>query len=48
MKIAEILAQPKPSISFEVFPPKKDKPLEGTKDIVARIAAERPSFMSVT
>ena len=48
MKISEILARPGPSVSFEVFPPKKDRPLEGTKEIVARIAAERPSFMSVT
>lgn len=48
MKISEILARPGPSVSFEVFPPKKDRPLEGTKDLVAAIAAERPSFMSVT
>ena len=48
MKISEILARPGPSVSFEVFPPKKDRPLEGTKEIVAAIAAERPSFMSVT
>ena len=48
MKISEILRRTGPSVSFEVFPPKKDKPLEGTKDIVARIAAEHPSFMSVT
>ena len=48
MKISEILARPGPSVSFEVFPPKKDRPLEGTKDLVATIAAERPSFMSVT
>ncbi len=48
MKISTILAQQGPSVSFEVFPPKKDKPLAGTKDIVAQIAAEKPSFMSVT
>ena len=48
MKISEILAKGGPSVSFEVFPPKKDRPLEGTKEIVAAIAAERPSFMSAT
>ena len=48
MKISEILAKREPSISFEVFPPKKDRPLEGTKEIVSEIAAEGPSFMSVT
>ena len=48
MKISEILAIRRPSISFEVFPPKKDKPLEGTKEVVAEIAATRPAFMSVT
>lgn len=48
MKISEILAKGGPSVSFEVFPPKKDRPLEGTKEIVAQIAAAAPSFMSVT
>ena len=48
MKIRDILARRRPAVSFEVFPPKKDRPLEGTKEIVAKIAAEGPSFMSVT
>ena len=48
MRISDILAQDRPSVSFEVFPPKKDKPLEGTKEIVAEIAAAGPAFMSVT
>lgn len=48
MKISSILERAAPSISFEVFPPKKDRPLAGTKEVVARIAAERPAFMSVT
>ena len=48
MKISSILERAAPSISFEVFPPKKDHPLAGTKEVVARIAAERPAFMSVT
>ena len=48
MRISDILAQARPSVSFEVFPPKKDKPLEDTKEIVAEIAAVDPAFMSVT
>ncbi len=48
MKISEIVAKGCPSVSFEVFPPKKDRPLEGTKEIVSEIASEKPSFMSVT
>ena len=39
MKISSILAKPQPSVSFEVFPPKKDRPLEGTKELVSEIAA---------
>ena len=34
MKISSILAKAQPSVSFEVFPPKKDRPLEGTKELV--------------
>ena len=48
MKISSILAKPQPSVSFEVFPPKKDRPLEGTKELVSEIAATGPAFMSVT
>lgn len=48
MKITDILAQPKPSLSFEVFPPKKDAPLEPVRAAVARLAKASPSFMSVT
>ena len=47
-KISDVLSLKKPSLSFEVFPPKRDKPLEGTKEIVSEIALTRPSFMSVT
>ena len=48
MRISDILARGVPSVSFEVFPPKRDIPLEGTKEVVSEIAAERPAFMSVT
>ena len=48
MKIRDILAEGRPSVSFEVFPPRKDAPFAPVKDAVARLAKERPSFMSVT
>ena len=48
MKIKDILAAGRPSVSFEVFPPKKDAPFGPVKEAVARLARARPSFMSVT
>ena len=48
MKISEVLKNDRPSISFEVFPPKKDAPFEPVKNAVTRLAAQHPSFMSVT
>jgi methylenetetrahydrofolate reductase (NADPH) len=48
MKITEILARPQPSLSFEVFPPKKEAPLEPVRAAVARLAKAAPSFISVT
>ena len=48
MKISEILKDNKPSISFEVFPPKTDSNFEAVKEAVDKIASLKPSFMSVT
>ena len=48
MKIKDILAGAKPTLSFEVFPPKRDLPLEPVKAAVSRLAAEKPAYMSVT
>lgn len=48
VKIKDILAMEKPSVSFEVFPPKKDAPFKPVRDAVARLALQKPSFMSVT
>lgn len=48
MKIRDILSGAKPTLSFEVFPPKRDLPLEPVKAAVARLAAEKPAYMSVT
>ena len=48
MKIKDILSAGKPSVSFEVFPPKADASFEPIRAAVARLAEQRPSFMSVT
>ena len=59
MKIIEIIKSEKPTVSFEIFPPKRPEPslfgqseeqaaMERTKNVVRQIAAERPAFISVT
>ena len=48
MKISEIIAGKKPSLSMEVFPPKTDDKFEGVMDATMKIAKLSPSFMSVT
>jgi len=48
MKISDIVSSGRLSVSFEVFPPKKDAPLEPVKETVARLCRAKPSFMSVT
>ncbi|MBP5198989.1 MAG: methylenetetrahydrofolate reductase [NAD(P)H] [Lachnospiraceae bacterium] len=48
MKITEILKQDRLGLSFEVFPPKTDSKFESVKAATEKIAALKPSFMSVT
>ena len=48
MKIREILAQGRPTISFEVFPPKKEADYQSVEAAALKIAGLRPDFMSVT
>ena len=48
MKISSLLIAGKPTVSFEVFPPKRDLPLDPVKAAVRALAAEKPSFISVT
>ena len=48
MKITEIINSNKPSLSFEVFPPKTTDKFDGVLEAVERIADLSPSFMSVT
>jgi len=59
MKILDILRKDRPSVSFEIFPPKRQDPatvsaaeaeaaLEKTKAVVTELAKLGPSFVSVT
>ena len=59
MKISELVVTDRPSVSFEIFPPKRPEPslfgereaaeaMARTKEVVRKIAAEKPSFISVT
>ncbi len=48
MKVKDLLTADKPSISFEVFPPKTESNFESVRTATEEIAKLRPSFMSVT
>ena len=48
MKIKDILSQGKPTLSFEVFPPKTEDKYESVERAAAEIAKLNPAFMSVT
>ena len=48
MKIIDILRQDRPTLSFEVFPPKTSDSYASVAQATQEIAALRPDFMSVT
>ena len=48
MKIINILSRDQMSLSFEVFPPKKETSYESVREATEEIAALKPAFMSVT
>ena len=48
MKITEIINHDTPTISFEVFPPKKDTDFVEVERAVLEVAASHPAYMSVT
>lgn len=48
MKIIDIITGEKPSLSFEVFPPKTSDKFESVKEVTEEIARLSPSYMSVT
>ena len=48
MKITEIIGGKKPSLSFEVFPPKTSDNFDSVMSACEKIAQLKPSYMSVT
>ena len=48
MKIIDIMRQDRPTLSFEVFPPKTSASYQSVERATREIAALRPAFMSVT
>ncbi len=48
MKITEIISGSRPSLSFEIFPPKTGDKFEGVMQAAKAIAALKPDYMSVT
>ena len=48
MKLKELFSLPKPTLSFEVFPPKAEDLFEKVKDAIGEIADLKPDYMSVT
>ena len=48
MKISEIYKNKKRSLSFEIFPPKKDDELRNIDDTLAVLCELKPDFISVT
>lgn len=48
MKIADKIAQQRPSFSFEFFPPKDEEAMERLFETVAKLRPYEPTFVSVT
>ncbi|MBQ4416667.1 MAG: methylenetetrahydrofolate reductase, partial [Butyrivibrio sp.] len=48
MKIREILSDKRPTLSYEVFPPKKEADFKSVEEAAVEIAGLKPDFMSVT
>lgn len=48
MKISSLFEEKKPVLSFEIFPPKKEKDLENIGDILSELSYLNPDFISVT
>ncbi len=48
MNISQLLSQKKVTVSFEIFPPKKQDAFESVRETTRELAALHPDFMSIT
>jgi len=48
MKIRDMLKEKETTVSFEVFPPKRDYPIESIHDTIKELKDLKPDFISVT
>lgn len=48
MRISELFKKNKPVVSFEIFPPKMDTPMETIYDSLKQFSEMKPGFISVT
>jgi methylenetetrahydrofolate reductase (NADPH) len=48
MKISEILNSKKVTLSFEIFPPKKQEAFNSVKETALRLCSSKPDFISIT
>ena len=48
MNIADMFKEDRTVLSYEVFPPKGDKPIESIYDTLDELGKLRPDFISVT
>lgn len=48
MKIRDMFKEKSPTVSFEVFPPKKDYPIESIYETIDELQDLKPDFISVT
>lgn len=48
LTVKDIMASTKPSVSFEIFPPKGDLTEEAAREVVQELSDLRPDFISVT
>lgn len=48
MKIRDMFKEKSPTVSFEVFPPKKDYPIESIYETIDQLEDLKPDFISVT
>ena len=48
MNIIDVFGGEKLPVSFEIFPPKDDLPVEEAREVIGGLAPLSPSFVSVT